>query len=272
MIGRRQKIPVGAGSYFVLTPETIRLAIDATRGAPRVVAEMLVNTNGNGAIVLVPPGVKVAPGIEAVKLSPLEAVEILRRVNVYRLSVGRETHAIPAAMIRRAKAETLPGMAAIADPFSGVAKTFFAGKGSWDGVGLWASADGRFSLEMRAPVGVLRKSLTVAEAELWLVSNGYEKQTSTTSGESRPPDADGWRVAPASSSNSESVQSLPHAWWSISWSTTQSPEKPVEPARVAKAKAEAAREARLRDVVKRAKSLPPPVVSPPRKPPRRRRK
>ena len=270
MIGKRQKIPVGAGSYFVLTPETVRLEIDATRGAPRVVAEMLINTNGNGAIVIVPPGAKVSPGVEAVKLSPLEAVELLRRVNVYRLAIGRETHAIPAAMIRRAKAETLPGMAAIADPFPGVAKTFFAGKGSWDGVGLWASADGRFSLEMRAPVGVLRKSLTPAEAELWLVSNGYEKQPSTTSGESKPPDADGWRVAPASGSNGAPAHQLPQSWWAISWGSAGGSQEAVEPARVAKA--EAAREARLRDVVKRAKSLPPPVVSPPRKAPRRRRK
>jgi hypothetical protein len=265
MSGKRQKLPVGAGGYFVLTPSTLRFQIDAATDG-RIVAELLVNTNGDGAIVLVPPGVKFAPGIAASKMGPLEAVELLRRVNLYRLANGRPEHRIPAALIRRAKAEQLPGIEALV-PFPGRLKTFYEGRGSWEGAGLWVSADGEYSLEMRAPVGVLRKSLTELEAKLWLDANGH-KAWDEPHGRGTAPDRepDQWRIATAGHQAEGG-----RAFWAVSWGTGEPlAEDPVADIRAKKAAA--AKDAKLRDVVKRARSIAPPLISPPRKAPRPRRR
>lgn len=250
MVEKRRKIPIGGGSYFVLTEKTVRYEIDGAGDTPS--AELLVNANGNGAVVLVPPGGKLAAGSTAAALEPLDAVELLRRVNLYRLSRGKPEHRIPAALLRRARSMELPGIEALV-PFPGKLKTFYRGRGSWVGTGLWATTDGEFSLEMRAAAGYLRKVLTRREAELWLDANGHTGWTAphgpgVTS--DAPPDQ--WRIATAGDPGA-GHRSL----WAISWAT---PEEPSPPTRASKAKDE-----KLRESLKRTRSVAPPEISPPRK-------
>lgn len=252
----RRKIPVGAGSFFVLTPKTLRFPIDGRGG--ELAGELLVNANGNGAIALVPPGCKLPDGVNASRLSPIDAVELLRRVNLHRLTTGLPELAIPAALVRRAKAETLPGIEALV-PFPGKLKKFFEGRGTWADTGLWVSADGLFELEMSAAVGFLRKRLTQREAELWLRANGHPpawdvmgdplKQT-----EQQP---DQWRIA-TRGHQAEGKRSL----WAFGWDPKTSPKQIA---------AQDAKDRQLREAIKRARTIAPPAISPPRKPRRPRR-
>lgn len=254
----RRKIPTGAGSHFVLTPKTARFPVEAHDG--QLVAELLVNADGNGALALVPPGCRIPDGTTAAPMSPLEAVELLRRCNLYRLSAGRPQIDIPSAIIRRAKADTAPGIEALV-PFPGKLKRFYEGRGSWADTGLWMSADGEYELEMSAVVGFLRKRLTSKEAELWLRANGHDAAWSTIgkpkAGHEEP---DQWRIA---TRGHEAAGS--RAWWSVAWGApTRDKPQPAKPA---------ARDRELRDAIKRARPIPPPSISPPRKPrsPRRGR-
>lgn len=240
----------------MLTPKTIRLPVEAHDG--RLAGELLVNAQGNGALALVPPGCKIPDGVTAARMSPLEAVEMLRRVNLYRLSAGRPQLDIPAALVRRAKADTAPGIEALV-PFPGKLKTFYEGRGSWADTGLWVSAEGECELEMSAAVGYLRKRLTQREAELWLQANGHEKAWHTI-GRGSTPDAepDQWRIATRGH-----VSEGKRAFWALSWD-------PPPPATKETAKA-AAKDRELREAIKRARTTPPPSISPPRKPRRSRR-
>jgi len=261
----RRKIPTGSGSYFVVSENTRRFPIEAPGG--RLVAELLVNTAGNGAIVLVPPRCKLPDGVDAVRTTPTDAVELLRRGNLQRLADGRAELAIPAALIRRAKAETLPGIEALV-PFPGKAKQFFDGRGSWADTGLWLSADGEWSLEMRAAVGWLRKVLSQAEAEQWLRANSHEIPTRTSKPTGEP--ADAWRVATAGHPAAGS-----RAWQSVSWGTGEplgaDAKAEIQARRIAAISAVAA--ASLRAQIRKTKALSPPAISAPGKPrrPRRRR-
>jgi hypothetical protein len=178
----RRKIPTGAGSHFTLTATTIRFPIDApafgmrphirgSRGGGDAF-ELLVAAGGYGQIVLVPPGCVLTRQDVAQRLSPVAAVEMLRRTNVYRLSTGRPTLEIPAALVKRAKAEVAPGIEALV-AFPGQLKTYYAGRGAWVGVGLWVSANGEHELEMPGGDGWLRKSLSPHDGRLWLEANGH---------------------------------------------------------------------------------------------------
>jgi hypothetical protein len=257
-MAQRRKIPIGAGSFFVLTQKTARFPIESHNR--KLVAELLVNADGNGAIALVPPGCRIPDGTTAVRMSPIEAVEMLRRVNLYRLSAGHEQLDIPAALVRRAKADTAPGIEALV-PFPGKLKTFYEGRGSWAGTGLWVSADGEQELEMSAAVGFLRKRLTSKEAELWLRANGHEVACLTIG---KPPPEhehpDQWRVA-TKGHESAGKRDL----WAISWPQAYG----VDATPTAAPTAEKDRE--LREAIKRARTLPPPSISPPRKPRKPRR-
>lgn len=257
----RRKIPVGAGSYFVISPRTLRFPIERAPGD--VMAELWCNAGGDGALALVPPGGVIPPGGTARRISPIDAVELLRRANMARLAAGQPEHKIPAALLRRAKAETLPGYESLV-AFPGQLKTFYEGRGSWADTGLWVSGRGEFQLEMRSSVGYLRKSLTKREAELWLRANGHElaweeigqKKHATPDEPSDP-----WRIATRGASSAGEP-----LWWSFSWRTDllapaeQQPKPPKPP-----------REQELRAAVRRARSIAPPAISPPRKPRRPRR-
>lgn len=237
----------------MLTPQTLRFPIDGRDG--ELCGELLVNAKGNGAIALVPPGCKLPDGMNGSRLSPIDAVELLRRVNLHRLTTGRAELSIPAALVRRAKAETLPGIEALV-PFPGKLKKFFEGRGTWADTGLWVSADGLFELEMSAAVGFLRKRLTQREAELWLRANGHELAWSVI-GEPRkqseqPPDQ--WRIA-TRGHQGEGKRSL----WAIGWDPAKSPKR-IDP-----------KDRKLREAIKRARTIAPPTISPPRKPRRPRR-
>lgn len=253
-MAQRLKIPI-RGGYFVLTPKTQRFVITRPDGTP--VAELLVNAGGNGAIVLVPPGARLTASTPAEPYTPSAAVELLRRDNAERLSSGRPEHVIPAALIRRAKSLELPGIDALI-PFPGKLKTFYAGRGSWDGTGLWVSWDGEFSLEMRAPIGVLRKVLTDREARAWLASNGHTAWTAPHGEKPIPQtEPDQWRIA-TKGHPGEGARS----WWAISWPAVDEADeqKPT------------ARDEKLRESLKRTRSVAPPQISPPRKRSERRRK
>lgn len=248
----RRKIPTGAGSYFTLTPRTLRFPVEGFDG--QLVAEMLVSAGGNGAIVLVPPGCKIPSGVNASRLGVLEAVELLRRTNLHRISTNRPQLEIPTAMVRRAKAETMPGIEALV-AFPGELKTFYEGRGSWADTGLWVSARGEYELEMSAAVGFLRKRLTQREAALWLQANGHELAWDTIGNppKQKADEPDQWRIA-TRGHESEGKRS----WWSISWDQAGHEQKP-------KPAATAAKERELREVIKRARPLTPPAISPPRK-------
>lgn len=254
----RRKIPIGSGSYFVVSGSTLRFPVESLEGKP--LAELLVNAAGNGAIVLVPPGFKFPDGVSAVRYGPLEAVDLLRRTNMARLVSNRPELKIPAALIRRAKAETLPGLEAL-KPFPGKLKTYYEGRGSWADTGLWVSADLEFSLEMRAPVGYVRKTLTPREAELWLEANGHEAWT-TPHGDKAPAEGtpDHWRIA----TRGHVGEGARH-FNSIQWGTGE-PLPADATAEIKKRKAQAGKDAKLRDVVRKAKAVSPPTISPPRKP------
>lgn len=178
----RRKIPTGAGSHFTLTATTLRFPIDAPAFGMRAkmrgsrpdsdAFEILIAAKGYGQIVLVPPGCVFKRGEEAQRLSPIAAVEMLRRCNVYRLSTGRPALEIPAALVKRAKAETAPGIEAFV-PFPGQLRSYYAGRGAWSGVGLWVSANGEYELEMPGGDGWIRKSLSPHDGRLWLEANGH---------------------------------------------------------------------------------------------------
>jgi hypothetical protein len=174
-ISTRRKIPTGAGSHFVLSSSTITYPIDApatgSLGAGGAY-DMLVNARGYGQIVLVPPGCLLPRGHQAQRISPAQAVEMLRRTNVLRLSTGRPSLEIPGALVKRAKAETAPGIEALV-AFPGELKSYYAGRGSWSGVGLWVSAGGECELEMPGGDGWIRKSLSQHDGDLWLQANGH---------------------------------------------------------------------------------------------------
>jgi len=169
---KRRKIPVGAGTFFVLTGTTRRLPLEGADGSP--VADLLLNAAGYGALVTVPPGLplEALDGDAVTKIGPVEAVELLRRVNLYRLGSGRPELAIPPALVKRAKAETMPGIEALV-PFPGQVKQYFEGRGGWQGTGLWVSWRGECALEMLGASGYLRKMLSLLDAEKWLEANGH---------------------------------------------------------------------------------------------------
>lgn len=171
----RRKIPTGAGSHFVLTGNTLRFPIDAPAldTMPGIAAgELLVAARGYGQIVLVPPGCLLPAGYQAQRISPVAAVEMLRRTNVHRLATGRPALEIPAALVKRAKAETAPGIEALV-PFPGQLKRYYPGRGAWVGVGLWVSLSGEYELEMPGGDGWIRKSLSPHDGQLWLEANGH---------------------------------------------------------------------------------------------------
>jgi hypothetical protein len=269
-VARHRKIPIGPGTYFVLSASTLRIPLEGPDG--RAVADLLVNAQGHGGVVAVPPGCDVqVAGSEAVtKLGPLEAVELLRRVNVFRLSRGAAAIDIPPPLLKRAKSEQLPGLEALV-PFPGVMKEFFAGQGTWSGTGLWLSARGEAALEMAAGGGVLRKLLTLDEAGAWLESNGYQVPWSHVAGGKQSPSP------PA-----------PQDVWEIVTRGVTSRTSPVPPIlehgvavdrhnaaeQVAAVRAKSRAEHELRSAVAKAPRLVPPPISPPvktRAPTRKRR-
>lgn len=254
----RRKIPTGAGSYFLLTPKTLRFPIEGADGV--LAAELLINAGGDGAIAMVPPGCKIPTGTTAARVGVLEAVELLRRQNLYRLSTNRPELEIPTALVRRAKAETVPGIEALV-AFPGKLKSFYEGRGSWADTGLWVSLDGEYELEMSAAVGFLRKRLTRREAELWLQANGHKLpwETFGDGGPPTPEDPDQWRIA----TRGHQGEGKRH-FHAISWNAPQ----PVEPKRPA---TPTAKDQELRAAIKRARPLSPPSISPPRKQRRPRR-
>jgi hypothetical protein len=267
-MAKRTKIPIGGGSFFVLTPATLRFPLVRADGV--VVAELWVANQGNGAIILAPPGGKLPDGAEAVRYGPLEAVELLRRDNLQRLTLGEPEHTIPAALIRRAKAETVPGIEALV-AFPGKLKTFYDGRGSWADTGLWVSADGEFLLEMRSLMGYVRKALSERDADRWLRANGHGPAAQwAPSRKGKPltkpkaPATDGgdaWRIA-----TKGHVGAGARSFVAMPWSTPEPAEKPTK-------KPKATSDDELRESIKRTPAIPTPKVSPPGKPrrPRRRR-
>lgn len=243
------------GGYFVLTPKTARYVLLRPDGTPA--AEMLVNANGNGGILLVPPGVKFGPDVIAEPIDAVAAVEVLRRDNLRRLELKLAEHPIPAALIRRARAMELPGLEALV-PFPGRLATFYEGRGSWAGTGLWVSADGEFQLEMRGTVGVLRKRLTDAESRAWLEVNGHQAYVVPHRDKPGTVEPDQWRIATKGHPGAGA-----RSWLSLAVGGAE-PEKP--PPRDTK------RSEKLRESLKRTRSIAPPQVSPPRKRSPRRRK
>jgi hypothetical protein len=254
----RRKIPTGAGSYFLLTPKTLRLPIEGADGV--LAAELLINAGGDGAIAIVPPGCKIPTGTTAARMGVLEAVELLRRQNLYRLSTNRPELEIPTALVRRAKAETVPGIEALV-AFPGKLKSFYEGRGSWADTGLWVSADGEYELEMSAAVGFLRKRLTRREAELWLQANGHEAAWKTfgSGGPATQEEPDQWRIA----TRGHEGEGKRH-FYAISWRPLEQLDSPTTPPTSAK-------DRELRAAIKRARPLAPPSISPPRKQRRPRR-
>lgn len=186
---------MGAGGYFLLTPTTKRFTLDGPDGTPLV--DLCVNASGYGAIVSVPAGAEITSGPPTLKVGPVEAVELLRRCNLYRLSSGRPPYVIPPALIKRAKSETLPGLEALV-AFPGVAKNYFPGSGTWSGTGLWVSWRGECALEMLSTSGFIRKQLTIEDAEAWLRANGHPLPWSTVMGgvkvDAPPAPPDTWQI------------------------------------------------------------------------------
>jgi len=250
---KRIKIPI-RGGYFVQTSRTLRFELLGPDGSN--VAEMLVNSDGNGGIVLVPPGVALARGVEAEPLTPDFALEVLRRDSLRRLSFGKPEHKIPAALIRRARALELPGLEALV-PFPGRLATFYAGRGSWDGTGLWVSADGEFQLEIRGLAGVLRKRLTDHEAQAWLDCNGHEAFTVPHRDKPGTTEPDQWRIATAGHPGAGARSFL-------ALGVGRPPPEQPQP--------ETRRSEKLRESLKRTRSISPPDISPPRKRSKRRRR
>lgn len=250
----RIKVPI-RGGYFVLTPKTARYVLLRPDGTHA--AEMLVNASGNGAVVLVPPGVKFAPGVIAEPFDPVAAVEALRRDNIRRLELGLAEHRIPAALIRRARAMELPGLEALV-PFPGRPAKFYEGRGSWVGTGLWASADGEFQLEMRGTVGVLRKRLTDAEARAWLDVNGHQAYTVPHRDKAGTVEPDQWRIATKGHPGAGA-----RSWFSLAVGLPDPEQEPPPDTK---------RSQKLRESLKSTRAIAPPQIPPPRKRSVRRRK
>lgn len=251
-----RRIPIGHGSFFTLSPKTLRFQLIASADMPA--SELWVNAGGDGAIVIVAP-VGVMPPRIIKRIGPLDALELLQRSNMTRLAAGVPVLKIPAPIIRRAKAETLPGIEALV-AFPGKLKRYFEGRGSWDGTGLWVSVDLLCELELSSAMGFLRKRLTLKEAELWLRANDHELPWDTIGkgGKPRAEASDVWRIATRGSpAAGEDV--------ATAWSERQSVEKILPPPKPTK------HEQELRAAIKRARPLSPPAISPPRKPRRPRR-
>jgi hypothetical protein len=263
----RKKLPIGGGSFFVLTPKTLRFPLVRVDGP--VVAELLVSNQGNGAIILVPPGGKLPDGIAAVRYGPLEAVEVLRRDNLQRLTLGKPEHVIPAALIRRAKAETVPGIESLV-AFPGKLKTFYDGRGSWADTGLWVSADGEFLLEMRSPLGYVRKALSEKDADRWLQTNGHGPAADHAPSRKGKPltkpkplatdGGDSWRIATKGHAGEGARSHI-----AISWDTPEIGDTPSS-------KRRATSDKELREAIKKTPPIPSAKVSPPGKPRRPRRR
>lgn len=257
---KRQKIPIGAGAFFVLLPSTLRFVLDGPRGEP--VADLLVNATGYGGIVTVPPGyVPVSGQNVPTKISPAQAVELLRRCNLHRLTGGRPPHVIPPALIKRAKAETLPGLEALV-PFPGQHKQYFAGVGTWAGTGLWVSARGECALEMQATSGYIRKMLTLADAGAWLEANEHEPPWHYIPGRDSapeiPPPADTWQIVTKGDKRAGSPADAPRIETRGVVVT-----KETAAAKARELKAKAAGEQQLRHRVAAAPTIAPPPISPP---------
>jgi hypothetical protein len=255
----RQKIPIGAGAYFVLMPSTLRFALDGPDGEP--VADLLVNASGYGAIVTVPPGAEITGGPPTSKVGPMAAVELLRRCNLYRLSSGRAQHAIPPALIKRAKSETLPGLAALV-PFPGYHKQYFPGVGPWVDTGLWVSSRGECALEMQSTSGFIRKALTLADAAVWLTANGHATPWGTIPGgvpaREPPPPADVWEIVTSGDKRAGSTAAPPDI---AAAGVPVTRENAATIARQLKAKTAGERD--LRQRVASAPTIAPPPISPP---------
>lgn len=271
----RQKIPIGAGTYFVLVPST--LCFELTDSAGEHVADLLVNASGYGAIVTVPPGyVPVVGQNVPTKISPVQAVELLRRCNLYRLSAGLPQHVIPPALIKRAKSDTMPGIEALV-PFPGQHKQYFAGVGTWADTGLWVSARGECALEMQSTSGYIRKMLSLEDAAVWLRTNGHEPPWGYVPGSPAttappPPPPDTWEIVTRGDRRAGSTADAP-----IIETRGVVVTKETAAAKARELKAKAAGERELRHRVSKAPTISPPPISPPvkerapSKPPRKRR-
>ena len=257
-MAQRQKIPIGAGTFFTLTPSTLRFELDGPDGKP--VADLCVNASGYGAIVTVPPGADITGGPPTAKVGPVEAVELLRRCNLYRLSSGRPQHKIPPALIKRAKSETLPGLEALV-PFPGQPKEYFAGRGTWADTGLWVSFRGDCALEMHSTSGYIRKSLTLSDAEVWLRDNGHQPPWFKLDGGAEhvePPVADVWEIVTRGDRRAGSTAEPPDvSRGGVRVGKADAAEKARE------LKARVAGERQLRQRVAKSPTIPPPPISPP---------
>jgi hypothetical protein len=254
----RQKIPIGAGAFFVLMPSTLRFELDGPDGKP--VADLCVNASGYGAIVTVPPGADITGGPPTSKVGPVAAVELLRRCNLYRLSSGRTPHVIPPALIKRAKSETLPGLEALV-PFPGEQKEYFAGSGTWADTGLWVSARGDCALEMLSTSGYIRKTLTLEDAEAWLRANGHGPPWRTIAGGVRhaePAAPDTWEIVTRGDRRASSPAAAPD----ISTHGVRVT-KDNAAALARQVKEQAAGERKLRQRVSDAPTITPPPISAP---------
>jgi hypothetical protein len=213
----RTKIAIGNGSFFVLTKTTLRIPLTSFRG--EVVSEMLLAAGGAGTIIMVPPGMQLRPGVTPWRLSPIEALELLRRTNVHNLTLGGPQIDIPSILVRRAKADMKPGIEALV-AFPGEQRKFFEGRGSWAGCGLWVSAGGEYLVEIPGIHGFLRNVLGKKDAEAWLVLNGHDIQEArdfidkTNAGDESVPYV--WRIA---TKGHEGAGRGHH--WIVNWDTEQ---------------------------------------------------
>jgi hypothetical protein len=190
-------------------------------------------------------------------MGPLEAVELLRRVNLFRLSSGRTEFKIPSALIKRAKADVAPGIEALV-AFPGQLKTFYEGRGSWADTGLWVSAGGECALEMQSSQGYIRKPLSQHDAELWLKANGHT----------------GWHEPHGPGKKEQSVSApweivtrgSPAAGRRTFWAFPGAVTKETATEKAVETKLQAAKDKTLRTAVARAKAIPAPSIKPPRKP------
>lgn len=257
----RQKIPIGGGSFFVLTKTTLRIPLTSFRG--EVVSEMLLAAAGAGTIILVPPGAKLRPGVTPCRLSPIEALELLRRTQLHNLTLGGPQIEIPSILVRRAKADTKPGIEALV-AFPGEPRKFFEGRGSWEGCGLWVSGGGEYLLEIPGVHGYLRNVLGKKDAESWLTLNGHELRDVREFVRQEKDVAAIMHVWKIATKGHEGAGSGHH--WVIKWDETGDGTK--SESRLSEEQAE--------QLKKRIAKLPPlsaPQVSPPGKPrrPKRRR-
>jgi hypothetical protein len=256
----------------VLTESTLRLPLEGADGVP--VADLLMNAGGYGALVTVPPGLPIADidGDSVTKIGPVEAVELLRRVNLYRLGSGRPELRIPPALVKRAKAETMPGIEALV-PFPGQVKKYFAGRGAWHGTGLWVSWRAEFALEMLGASGYIRKTLTLTAAEKWLEANGHAVPWFEPHGPG-PPDErvipDTWEIVTRGDKRAGREAPVPEL---LARGVAVDRHNAAEQAKAVRARTQQERE--LREAVARAPTISPPPISAPvksRAPTRKRRR